>query len=50
MSDSEDAEKINPQNVNSFTQRQSVMSQNVRFMSSIAYKASIVANITEFMK
>jgi hypothetical protein len=50
MLDSEDADKITHQNVNSFTQRHSVMSQNVRFVRSIAYNASVVATITEFMK
>jgi len=49
MLDPEDADKITHQNVNSFTQRQSVMSQNVRFMNSITYNASNVAKFTEFM-
>jgi len=50
MLDCEDADKIILQNVSSFTQRHSVKSQNVRFMSSTAYNSSTVTNITEFMK
>jgi len=50
MLDSEDVEKIILRNVKSSALRHNVVSQNVRFMSKTAYKASIVAKITEFMK